>query len=583
MSSTSSTGSSTGFQLTGLVSGFDWGSFINQIIQADSYPITALQTKQNTNSTQISALNTLNTNLTSLQTSLNTLNDPTLFNQRTVASTTANTTWGLTAANGTTTGSYLINVSQLATATTLKGTSNIGAGLSSTDISSTALSALRIATPITAGAFTINGVQINIASSDPTSTNPALNNPMSAVINAINSSAAGVTASYDTTNDKFVLTSNSSSPIVLGAANDTSNFLQAMRLANNGTTNITSSGTLGDVAQYSTLNNAGLNTAVSGAGAFTINGVSIAYDPTVDTLSSVLSKINSSTAGVTAAYDSVNDQVTLTNNKTGNLGVSVADTTGNLMASLGLSTGTTSLGLDAQFTVNNGGTLTSSSNTLDTSATGITGLTVSVNSTGSQNITVSADTTKASSAINDFISKYNALQDYITQETQITSSNGQVTTSVLTNNREVQDWATTLRNTAFNSISGLSGTVKMLNNLGIDFNSTNNDLSITDQTAFNNALSNNASDVSSFFTDTTNGFSKQFTSFFNSVLGQNGGTGLLNSQITTLTSQNTDMDTQIATIQRQLDQERSTLTKEFTAMEDAQSQANAAQAQIAKL
>ncbi len=577
------TGTTTGTQLTGLVSGFDWGSFINQIIQADSAPITALQTKQNTNSIQVSALNTLNTNLTSLQTSLNTLNDPTLFNQRTIASTTANTTWGLTAANGTTTGSYLFNVSQLATATTLKGTSNIGAGLTSTAINSTALSSLSIATPITAGTFTINGTQINIATSDSVSTNPALTNPLSSVISAINGSAAGVTASYDTTNDKLVLTSNTSSPIVLGAANDTSNFLQAMRMSNNGTTTIQSSGTLGDVSQYAVLNSANLTTPVSGAGSFTINGVSISYNPAVDSLTSVLTKINSSTSGVTAAYDPVNDQVTFTNNKTGNLGVSVADTTGNLMQSLGLTTGTTSLGLDSQFSINGGGTLTSSSNTLDTAATGVTGLTVNVNSTGSQDITVSNDTTKSTSAINDFISKYNALQDYITQETQITASNGTVTTSVLSSNREVQAWATQLRNTAFNSISGLSGSVKMLNNLGIDFNSTNNDLSITDNTAFTNALNNTPADVSSFFTDPTNGFSQQFSSFFNSVLGQNGGTGTLNAQITNLNTQNTGMDAQIATIQTQLAQERTQLTTEFTAMEDAQSQANADAAQIAKL
>ena len=58
-----------------------------------------------------------------------------------------------------------------------------------------------------------------------------------------------------------------------------------------------------------------LITAVNGSGdgSFKLNGVSIAYNVNTDTISSVLTRINDSSAGVTAAYDAVNDRFTLSN------------------------------------------------------------------------------------------------------------------------------------------------------------------------------------------------------------------------------------------------------------------------------
>jgi len=46
----------------------------------------------------------------------------------------------------------------------------------------------------------------------------------------------------------------------------------------------------------------------SGNGAFTINGVSIGYNATSDTIGGLINRINKSGAGVTANYDSANDR-----------------------------------------------------------------------------------------------------------------------------------------------------------------------------------------------------------------------------------------------------------------------------------
>ena len=75
------------------------------------------------------------------------------------------------------------------------------------------------------------------------------------------------------------------------------------------------------------------------SGSFTVNGVSIAWQNT-DTLTTIINRINSSTAGVVASYDSSNDRMTLSNANTGNQSISLADnapTGSGLLKALGVS------------------------------------------------------------------------------------------------------------------------------------------------------------------------------------------------------------------------------------------------------
>lgn len=78
-------------------------------------------------------------------------------------------------------------------------------------------------TAVTYGTFTINGVQFTV---DPTQSG------LSDVINQINSSTAGVVASYNTITGQLQITSQATGPksIVFGSPTDTSNFLSAVGL-----------------------------------------------------------------------------------------------------------------------------------------------------------------------------------------------------------------------------------------------------------------------------------------------------------------------------------------------------------------
>ncbi|MFA5262923.1 MAG: flagellar filament capping protein FliD, partial [Opitutaceae bacterium] len=341
-----------------------------------------------------------------------------------------------------------------------------------------------------------------------------------------------------------------------------------------------------------TLENARLGVALTdpnadGSGSFKINGVSISYNFKTDSLNSVLSRINSSSAGVTASYDSVNDRVLLTNNNTGDVGFSIQDVSGNLMAALKISssTGTLQAGKNAAFSINDGGTLTSMSNTLDVSAHGIAGLTVTINSKTTETITVANDTTAVKSAIDDFIKDYNDAQGYIDTQTKITTASGKVTTATLSNNQEVSSWSRTLRSLAFGTLSGLSGSVKNLDGLGIGFSGTDSTLKILDTSKLTTALTTATTDVADFFTNSTSGFSKTMGAFLIKTVGDSayGTKGTLDNQIAALTEANTHLDEQIADLERQLAERRQILESAFIAMDTAQSTSNNIMKQISAI
>lgn len=551
-----------GVQLTGLYSGLNWNNLISEIIQADSAPVTALQAKETTNKAEINSYSSLQTDMSNLETAAQGLGDfgSNVFNGRTASMTDSSSTWSPAASAGTPTGAYTISVSQLASQSQLDGATGISAPLStSTNVSSVTLSNMDTATPVTAGTFTVNGRPVTVALTDS----------LQDVFTAISTATGGtVTAAYSPTTDKVTLTSTSG-PVVLGAANDASNFLQAMQLSSNGTTSVTSSGELGSVSQSSPLGSAGLKTALtgldsSGNGSFTINGVSIAYNANTTTLQSLITSIDGSGAGVTANYDPMTDSMTLVNNVTGNIGIAASDTSGNLLAVLGLTTGATlQSGNNALFTVNNGPQRTSTTNQLTSSALGVSGLSVTVNSQTSQTIQVGADTASMTTAIQGFITAYNQLTSDIGTDTQITSTSGSVTTSILSGNFDVTNWGESLRSLAFGALNAVGGDVKSLQQIGIDFSGTANTLSITDSNALQAALSNDPQGVASFFQSGSSGFINTLTTALNSDISDN--TNLQND----LKSTDSQIDNQISNLQQQLAEEQQKLTTEFTAMEAA--------------
>jgi flagellar hook-associated protein 2 len=536
-------------------------------MEVERAPQTRLRAEQTLGTQRSTALGTLNTRLTALKDSLASLSGGTsdIFAARTASLAGAGSTWSATAGASTVTGTYTFDVTQLATKAQRTGGANAGAGLSATSsVSGVTVGTMPTATAVTAGEFTINGARIAVAATDS----------LEDVFNRIATATGGaVTASYDPVADKTVL--SSAGEIVVGSANDTSNFLSALQLYNNGTGTILSANSLGVVNVGATIGNANLRTAVTGVdgtgnGSFTINGVNIDYNVNTDSISAVLARINASTAGVTATFDRVSDRFTLTNKSTGDVGIAVSEGPGGLLNSLGLTSGATLVrGKNAEFSVDGGPTLVSASNTLDASAHGITGLSVTARSQASETVTVADDNTSARAKIDDFIAKYNEVQSYIDAQTRSsTSTDGKVTAATLAGNQEVSGIASALRSRVFDSVPGLTGAIQRLEGIGIDFKSGSSELEVKDGAKLDAALRDNAADVRTLFSSSATGLAARLTTYLTQVTGT---TGTIATQTATLTKDSKSIDEQIAAIERRITQQREILTQNFIKMEEAQS------------
>ncbi len=556
-----------GIQVSGLSSGINWQNIVNLIVQADSASINEVKTQQTKINTQVSALGSLGTDLTNLSSAVFSLEDPGTYGGVVAGSSTSGSTWITTASNGTPVGKTTIAVTGLASAAQLQGTGGISNALNSTsDVSGLTLANLAIAQPITAGTITVDGKQITLTTSES----------LHDVFTAISTATGGaVTGAYNPGPglgaDKVTLTDSGGNPVVLGAANDTSNFFTALKLTNNGGASTTSATALGAVQLGKPIVSSDLKTAItgvdgSGNGSFAINGVSISYNVNTDTLGTILGRINNSGAGVTATYDATNDRMVLTNTVTGDTGFGVSDTTGNLLAALGLAGGTPPTlvrGTNALFSVNGGPVQSSSSNTLNAAALGVQGLSVTVDSKDTQTIEVQADSTALQTAIQGFITSFNTLQTDIQTDTKVTSGNGTVAASLLSGNHDVDAWASTLETTAFNAGSGLSGSVKSLDALGIDFNGTTGQLKIADSGKLTQVLAQNPSAVQAFFQTGTTGFGAVMNKEITDITNQDTG------EKQNLQSQSTDLGNHITQMQTLLTAEQNRLDTEFQAMETA--------------
>jgi len=148
---------------------------------------------------------------------------------------------------------------------------------------------------VTDGSFQINGTTINVNASDS----------INSVLDRINQSDAGVTATFDAATEKVLLTQDtpgSTQDIVL--ANDTSGFLAAVKF--DGAVAIPgddaeSGNTLAEEEQFASVQ----------SGSISVNGVSINIDVNTDTLTDVLDRITASEAEVAASFDSASQRVSL--------------------------------------------------------------------------------------------------------------------------------------------------------------------------------------------------------------------------------------------------------------------------------
>jgi flagellar hook-associated protein 2 len=551
----------------GTFSGLNVSSIIQSIIAADSIPITNLQSEDTTLGTNSSTLGALGTSLGQLSTVLQTLTPAVLESQTATAS---NTAVGSASVDSTAQPvSFSLDVTQLASTTVLRGGAGTNAKLTAPSAGNTPIGTVLNESSVDGQTFTINGKQITLASTDVLDDG----NPEStaSVIGKINNSGAGVTASYDSATGAISLAS--SSPILLGSGGDTSDFLQQAQLFNNGTDSVTSSIGIGRIDPTVDLATAGLATTPT-AGTFTVNGISINYS-SGESLNNLMSDINSSAAGVTATYDSYEDQVVLSSSQRGPQNITVADGTSNIASALRLTPSDSQLqvGQSTLFTVNGSSTVRqSNSNVIDSSALGVAGVTFTATNTGTTQVTVAPDVTSIAAAINAFITQYNNTQQLINTDTAESTSSSSSSSSTSQNGPLATDTNLTflapqLRQVTSSAINS-TATIRMLSDLGIDTNANDNTLTQVDTTKLQDALTNHLSDVVALFDDPTAGLT---TTVQNVIAGYNDPlNGVIVNEQNDISQQVSFNQSQITRMQEEIAAEQTNLENEFAALDTIQ-------------
>lgn len=392
------------------------------------------------------------------------------------------------------------------------------------------------------GTFTINDTEITIDDFAALTVND--------VLAKINGSGAGVTATYDSANDKMVLTSNTpgSSTISLGQTSDTSDFFDVFRLSSSAGATTSTGNTEGQIIPSEKLSSAGFSNTIT-SGVFTINDTPIYIDAATDSLNDVIEKVNSSGAGVTLAYDENRDRLTIKSDTKDQISFGAATDTSSFLSAVKLTDSPTtkqSLGYSGQDSIIkvDGITYLRDSNTVDDV---ITGITLNLNSVSSEtvNLNVEIDTDKSINAVATFIQQYNTLMEKL-DPPEIDSDNEQYLTpltsdekasmstdeiesfnekfemyteyNLIAKSSELRSLRSSLRDSLTGTLSGVDSSFLNLSSMGLDVaggldfavlnkgllvvDSTDKDTiieALEDNNEFVNNLTNSSNDIYKFF------------------------------------------------------------------------------------
>lgn len=343
----------------------------------------------------------------------------------------------------------------------------------------------------------------------------------------------------------------------------------------------------------------------AGALHLTLNGattdISIAAD---STLAQIASAINSANAGVTASLvdqgmGSGESLVLLANNTGSNSTISLTSTTTgssstNALTAITDHLQTNQVGQDALFYVNGTPymrptntlsdvldgvslTLNKGDSSLTTPYTAATAPASAPSSAATATVAVTQSNNSAATLINQFVTDYNAVIKLIGSDTQYDTSTN--TASVFTGDNTVNTIKSQLERALFTQVSGVSGTVSNLSDLGISINKDGS-LSL-DSGVLNAALANGANDIKSLFSQSTlgnSGIGVAFQSILSGMLDSNSG--LIPAAENNLNGKISDNQAQQARLQDYLNQEQANLNAEYNAMDTLVGQMKNLQSQL---
>jgi len=462
----------------------DTEALIQQIIQVESRRKAIWSTQQSQLTQRLSGLQALQAQLLGFQSAISQVTIQTAFRAAS-ATSSAESVARVTATADALPGTYLLEVSQLAT------NHKIGTAAQTTADNALGLS----------GSFLVNGKQVTVVASDN----------LRDIAARINNAKAGVTASVLSVSGSehyLVLTAHESGAANAISLNDlgSDNVLQSLGLVNSSVSikNAVTNGAQSDkFADTSTAVGTLLNLSGAPSGTIKINGVDIAIDLSTDSLNSIAQKINDAGAGVTASV------VTVTQNGTTRYRLQITgaamptfaddqhilETLGILKAGYG---NELIQARDAQFKIDNM-SLTSSSNVLTNIIPGVTITLMDADATNPKRttITVSRDTKSIKDAIKGFVDAYNSTIDLIKKYDYFDKETYE--TGPLFGNATVNALTAELMATVSDVVAGVTSDMSMLAQVGITLDPTGSGKLVLKESDLEAALNSRLGDVERLF------------------------------------------------------------------------------------
>lgn len=505
----------------GIASGLDTNSIIDALIELEQRPIAEVQARLAKQQQRQTTMATITSSIASLAAAAAGLKDASIVGaKRATTNQLASDAQKLTASatSAAAVGSFTVDVLGLATATRTQSTAALGSPVTQ----NVALASGGFTLPVTLGTFSINGTAITIDALTTLSDGVDLPGA-NTILAKINSAGVGVTASIvnDSDGRPNLLELTSGATIQLGSGGDTSNFLAAANLLQApGTTTRTSTRAMAGVSPGATLDNARLSTPVAPVtGSFTINGVSIDWDRTADSLNNVISRINASAAGVNATFDTLSDRLVLTSNKTGSSTITVADVAGNFLAATGVLAATPTLGSNASYKINGGATQYSASNTVGDAVTGVS-LNLVGTTTSAVTVNVNPDNSVLRSRLQAFVTQYNSSTTVLGDAAKYSEKGAK---GPLFGDPLVQRIQQGMRSMISRTATGLTGNLRTLADLGLNFGAVGSLPGSTTTLAFDTAKFDAA------IANNPDGVARLLTTFSGTATLDGGGSGSIAS------------------------------------------------------
>lgn len=566
--------------VSGLGSGLNYESWITELVAIKQADIDTVSSNVKFINKQESTLSTVETDynnlLKAVQTFTDALSTTDVFNKKAVSSSSDAIT--ATVTSSARIQDVSVSVSQLATGTEAESTYAVASyATESTTLGSISNGAFED------GSFTIY-VDGQANKIDLTSTS-TLKNVLDTIGTDPDTGLAGVKASLSA-DGKLNITADGNHTVTVGSTSDTSNFTKLMSLTKTAANTYESSKSIFDTNTTTAITSNTFTTSTGGdtsinAGTFSINDVEFTISSTTS-LEDIVSTINSSDAGVSAAWDYNTGKLSLTSDEEGAINIDVEAGTSNFTDVMGLTkdgaltTSSQTLGTNAVLTIN-GTTITSSSNTVGSDISGIKGLTLTLNSTTSatSKISVTQNTTTVTSAITSLVKAFNTV---ITDTTDATATDGYLYGESLLNSTKNK-----IRKLITSAVTGADG-YKTLASIGIttgaigtSVNSNTNQLTIDTQ-KLTDALTNDPEAVKKLLVggDGNKGvltdIKTTLTSFTNSVSGYfTTKEDSYNAQIKRLNKKIDKMDDNLTNYKKQLETKFAAMDKLIASLQSSAS------------